>query len=100
MIALFVFYAHTVAAAAIFTRRWQESDWKEGILAVGFLALIFSVGWSMSTFILKLFVDEKGFAVWLDRDALSLLLLVVMESMFFYFQLKRKKYRQKAIDRP
>ena len=100
MIALFVFYAHTVAAAAIFTRRWQESDWKEGILAVGFLALIFSVGWSMSTFLLKLFVDEKGFAVWLDRDALSLLLLVVLESMFFYIQLKRKKHRQKTIDRP
>ncbi len=93
MIALLVFYGHTIAAAALFTRRWQESDWKEGILAVGFLALVFSVGWSMSTFILKLVVDEKGVAVWLDRDALSLLLLAVMEGVFFYVQLRRQKRR-------
>ncbi len=93
MIALLVFYGHTVAAAALFTKRWQESDWKEGILAVGFLALIFSVGWSMSTFILRLIVDEKGLAVWLDRDALSLLLLAVMEGVFFYVQLRRRMRR-------
>ena len=90
MIALLVFYAHVIAAAALFTKRWQEGDLKEGILAVVFLALIFSVGWSMSTFILKLFVDEKGFAVWLDRDALSLLLLAVVEAIFFTAQIRRK----------
>ena len=96
MIALFVFYVHTIAAAWLFTRRWQESDWKEGILAVGFLALIFSVGWSMSTFLLKLFVDEKGFAIWLDRDALSLLLLAAGEAVFFSIQMKRKKRKLAA----
>ena len=96
MIPLFVFYAHTIAAVWIFTKRWQEGDWKEGILAVGFLALIFSVGWSMSTFILKLVIDEKGFAIWMDRDALSLLLLAVMEAVFFYIQMKRKK--RKAVN--
>jgi hypothetical protein len=97
MIALFVFYAHTIAAVWLFTRRWQDGDAKEGILAVGFLALVFSVGWSMSTFILKLFVDEKGFATWLDRDALSLLLLAVMEAVFFYIQMKRKKKKATAV---
>lgn len=91
MITLFVFYVHTVAAVVLFTKRWQEGDWKEGLLAVGFLALVFSVGWSISTFILKLVIDEKGFSVWLDRDALSLTLLLLMESIFFYFQLKKKK---------
>ena len=91
MISLLVFYAHTIAAVVIFTTRWQESNWKEGFLAVGFLALIFSVGWSMSTFVMKLLVDEKGVAVWLDRDALSLLLLALAESVFFYAQMKRKR---------
>ena len=91
MITLFIFYAHVIAAAALFTKRWQEGDWKEGLLAVGFLALIFSVGWSISTFLLKAFIDEKGFGVWLDRDTLSLLLLLIMESIFFYLQLRRKR---------
>jgi uncharacterized membrane protein YhdT len=56
---------------------------------VTYLALIFSVGWSMSTFLVKLVAGEKGFAVWLDRDALSLLLLAVVESVFFAAQLRR-----------
>ncbi|MBI1807794.1 MAG: hypothetical protein HYR76_12160 [Ignavibacteria bacterium] len=91
MITLLIFYIHTIAAVTVYTRRWQESDWKEGLLAVGFLVLIFGVGWSMSTFVLKLFVNEKGFGLWLDRDALSLLLLTVMEGVFYYMQMRRKK---------
>ena len=91
MLTLFIFYLHTVAAAALFTKRWQEGGVGEGVMAVGFLALIFSVGWSLSTFALKLLIDEKGFGIWLDRDTLSLLLLTVMEAVFYYFQMKRKK---------
>ncbi|HUL43241.1 MAG TPA: hypothetical protein VLY03_02675 [Bacteroidota bacterium] len=90
MITLLIFYAHVVAAVALYTKRWQEANWKEGFLAVGFLLLIFSVGWSISTFIMKLLVSEKGFAVWLDRDTLSLLLLAVMECAFFSIQIRRK----------
>ena len=90
MVILFVFYIHVIAAAVAFTRRWQESDWKEGFLAVGFIVLIFVVGWQMSTFLMKLVTDEKGFGKWLDRDALSLLLLTVMEGVFYIIQMKRK----------
>ena len=97
MITLFIFYVHVIAAAALFTKRWQEGDWKEGILAVGFLALIFSIGWSIAAFIVKLVIDEKGFGVWLDRDTMSLLLLLIMESIFFYLQMRRKKKRLAAV---
>lgn len=91
MITLLIFYAHTIAAVVIYTKRWQETDWKEGLLGVGFLLLIFSVGWSITTFIVKLLVSEKGFATWLDRDTLALLLLAVIEAVFFYVQMKRKQ---------
>ncbi len=91
MITLFIFYIHVIAAVTIFTKRWQEGDVKEGLLGIGFLVLIFSVGWSISTFILKLFVNEKGLGIWFDRDTMSLTLLVIMEAMFFYFQLIRKQ---------
>ena len=96
MITLFVFYIHVIAAVAVYTKRWQEADWKEGLIAVGFVILIFGVGWSMSTFVLKLFMSEKGFGLWLDRDALSLLLLAVMEGLFYFVQLRRKKKRSAA----
>ncbi|MBI4548984.1 MAG: hypothetical protein HY707_13455 [Ignavibacteriae bacterium] len=93
MITLFIFYIHTIAAVAFFTKRWQEADIKEGFLAVGFLALIFSVGWSISAFILQFLVAKEGFARWLDRDTLSLILLTVMESVFYYVQVKRRRKR-------
>jgi len=91
MVTLFVFYIHVVAAVTIFTKRWQEANWKEGLLSVGFLILIFSVGWSIATFIMKLVIGPEGFGLWLDRDAMSLLLLTLLESLFFVLQIKRKK---------
>jgi hypothetical protein len=91
MITLVIFYLHAVAAVAIYTKRWQETDWKEGMLGVVFLALVFSVGWSISTFFVKLVISEKGFAKWLDRDTLSLVLLLLIEGMFFYVQILRKR---------
>ena len=60
MITLFIFYLHTVAAATLFTATWQEEGLKGGLAAVGFLALIFTVGWPMATIILTLFVPPGG----------------------------------------
>ena len=40
MITLLVFYLHTIAAVTFFTKRWQEANWKEGVLAVAFLLLL------------------------------------------------------------
>ena len=90
MITLLVFYVHTIAAVNAFTKRWQESSWGEGLLAVGFIILIFSVGWSIAAFILGLVIEKKGFGIWLDRDAMSLLLLTAMEAAFYYGQVKKK----------
>ena len=89
MITLGIFYLHVIAAAALYTKRWQNSDVKEGLLAVTFLLLVFSVGWSISTVIVKLFMDEKGFGIWFDRDTASLALLTVIEGPFFYTQMIR-----------
>ena len=85
MIPLLVFYLHVVAIAIAFTKRWQEEGIAEGFLAVFLIALIFFVGWSMSSFIMKLLIDKEGFGILLDRDALSLLLLTAGECVFAFF---------------
>ncbi|MBI1804880.1 MAG: hypothetical protein HY033_11695 [Ignavibacteriae bacterium] len=91
MVTLFIFYLHTIAAVALFTKRWQEGDLKEASLAVLFMLLIFSVGWSMSAFIMNFLIEEKGFGLWLDRNALALVLLTFLEAIFYYLQTQRKK---------
>jgi len=93
MVALVVFYLHTVAAATAFTKRWQESGWGEGILSIGFVALIFSVGWSITTVIARSVMDPPGFGKWFDRDAFALALLTVLEAGFYYLQAMRRRKR-------
>ena len=89
MIPLIVFYLHTVAAVWAFTQRWQEEGLKEGILAVAFMGLIFSVGWTLTTLILQAILTPKGFGPGFDRDSLALLTLTMGEGIFYYFYLKK-----------
>lgn len=88
MIPLVVFYVHIVALAAGYTVRWQDEGPSEGFLAVFFMALIFFVGWSISSFIMKLLMTPEGFGPMFDRDAASLLFLTLAEAIFYYFYLK------------
>ncbi|HSQ73948.1 MAG TPA: hypothetical protein VLT13_00215 [Bacteroidota bacterium] len=89
MVPLIVFYLHVVAFAAVFTKRWQEEGLSEGLLGVLFMALIFFVGWSMSSFLLRLVLPPEGFGKYFDADAASLALLAVAESVFYYFYFKK-----------
>ena len=91
MIPLLVFYVHIVAVAGAFSKRYQEEGISEGLLAVFFVALIFFVGWSISSFIMKLLMEPKGFGLFFDRDAASLLLLTAMEVVFYAFYLRNDK---------
>jgi hypothetical protein len=88
MVTLFVFYIHTIAAVYAFTDQYQEEGVGAGTLAVAFMAIVFSVGWSISTFVLKYLMTEKGFGIYLNRDAISLALLTIAEAVFYYFYLK------------
>ena len=88
MIPLIVFYIHIVAIAGVYTRRWQEEGPAEGLLAVFFMALIFFVGWSMASFVMKIFMAAGAAGAVLNRDSASLLLLTAAEGVFYYFYLR------------
>lgn len=87
MIELLVFYLHIVAVVTMFTKRWQEEGLGEAFLVVFFMTLIFFVGWSITTFLMKLLLNKEGLGIFLDRDAASLLLLTIGESILYYFYL-------------
>jgi hypothetical protein len=94
MVTLFVFYIHTVAAVYTFTEQYQEEGIGAGTLAVAFMGIVFSVGWSISTFVLKFLVSERGFGIYFNRDAMSLAVLTAGEAMFYYFYLKGTKTKR------
>lgn len=91
MISLLVFYIHIVAIIYFFTREYQKEGVGSGFLTVGFMVLIFSVGWSISMFVLKYLIEPSGFGRWLDRDALSLLILTIGETFFYYYYFRENK---------
>ena len=93
MIALLLFYLHVVACTAVFTHQYQEEDMKAGVLAVVFMAILFSVGWSIAAFFLKIVISEKGLGIWFRRDMMGLTLLTIGEVCFYYLYLRglRKK---------
>lgn len=95
MIAAFIFVLHVIAAIYAFYSRWQKEGLSEGLLAVGFIALIFAVGWTISTMIVKLFFEPEGLAEWLDRDTIALAFLTIAELFFYYFLLREVKLETK-----
>ena len=94
MVPLIVFYAHVVAFTAVFTKRWQEEGVTEGFLGVLFMLLIFFVGWSMASFVMRLILPPEGFGRWLDADAAALAVLAAVESVFYYFYFRKDAPRE------
>ena len=88
MIALLLFYLHVVAFTAAFIHQYQEEDVKAGVLAVVFMAILFSVGWSIAAFFLKMVISEKGLGSWFTRDMMGLTLLTIGEVCFYYLYLR------------
>ncbi len=85
MIDLLIFTIHILAAAAVFTKRWQEEGTGEGVLSIAFMALIFFVGWGMASFIVRLVFPPEGLGKFFNRDTAGLTLLTFAEALFYYF---------------
>lgn len=91
MITALIFFAHLLFITVVFTKKWQSDSLTSAFVNAALIILLFSVGWSISTMITKLVIGPKGFGLYLDRDAFSLLILSVAE-YFFY----RIYYNEKA----
>jgi len=88
MVTAFIFFAHFIFAIVIFTKKWQEEGITHAWMNMGLIIILFSVGWTITGSISKLFMDQNGFGVHFDRDAFSLVLLTIIEFFFykFYYQ--------------
>ncbi len=90
MIEVVIFHLHILAALYAFTRRWQEANVKEGILALGLIGLVFTIGWAVTGGIAKFVTPSGGFTPWFTADTLSLVLLVIPEIFLFRLFFMRK----------
>jgi hypothetical protein len=102
MVAAFIFILHVAAAVYAFVRYRKDGE-GSGWLAVGFVALIFAVGWSITTMLTNLLFTPEFFVKWyyhetrsmvlrtvrkeFNRDTIALLMLTAGEIAFYYLYL-------------
>jgi hypothetical protein len=94
MIEILIFHLHIVGALYAFTKNWQNGNLKEGFLAVTIIGLIFTIGWALTSPIANLIMPHSWQSIYFTRDSLSLTLLFIPESVFFYFFFVRDKHTE------
>lgn len=96
MIAIIVFYLHIVGAVYAFSKGYVEHKLVDAFMSLAFVAIIFSVGWTMAGFIVRFLFPEEGFGTWLDNDTSSLILVTIFEAVLYitYFVKQRGKSQQ------
>ncbi|MEG8945874.1 hypothetical protein [Rosettibacter firmus] len=88
MISAIILAAHLIFITYIFTKKWQEESLSAGLINVALIIILFSVGWSISTTVVKIFFDEKGLGIHFNADTISLTLLSIAEFFFYRFYYK------------
>ncbi len=88
MVIAFIFTLHIVLISYVFTKRWKQDSPSAAWIDLVLIIIIFSVGWSISTMITKIFWEPIGFGKHFDRDTISLFLLTIAELIFYKIYFK------------
>ena len=90
MITALIFFGHFIFALIIFTKKWQEESISAAWINILLIVILFSVGWSISTMLMKLFFEPEGFGIHFNRDTISLSILTIFEFFFYRIYYKEK----------
>jgi hypothetical protein len=91
MITAFIFFAHFMFVLYIFTKKWQVESISSALINVALITILFTVGWSISTSVVKIFFDTKGLGIQFNADTISLTLLSIAEFFFYRIYYREEK---------
>lgn len=118
MIAVLIFYLHTIFAVFAFCKSYQSDGLVQAFLNVAFIIVLFTVGWTISDLLIGFIISEKGYNILLPennvvltllkltgfykpagngfanlypKDAISLIFLSVIEITFYRFYFRKTK---------
>lgn len=91
MISALIFSGHLIFILVIFTKKWQDESLSSAFTNLALIIVLFAVGWSIATAVVKLFIDSKGFGIQFDGDTISLTLLAIVEYFFYKFYYREDK---------
>lgn len=92
MVSVIIFYLHVIGAVIAFTKSYQKHGVTDGFMTLAFVAIIFTVGWTIAAFLVRFLAPKTGIHPWFDNDALSLTILTILEAtLYFTFFIERRK---------
>lgn len=91
MVIFFIFLLHIVFSIYIFTKKKKAENTTAGIMNLALIAFLFAVGWAFTGFVTNLLFEPEGYGKELNRDTLSLLLLTILETIFYYIYYYKDK---------
>jgi hypothetical protein len=83
-----IFLVHIIFAIFIFIKRSKTDSKSAAFIDIILIIILFSIGWSLSTMVCKLFWEPIGFGKHFDRDTIALTILTIVEFFFFRFYFK------------
>jgi hypothetical protein len=84
MIELLIFHLHIIGVLYAFTKNWQTRGIKDGLLAIAIIGLMFAIGWALTGTLAYQIYPSSWDSIYFNYDTLSLVLLLIPESIFFY----------------
>lgn len=99
MIEVLIFYLHLIGVLYAFTKFWQKSGIKEGILSVLVIGLFFAIGWALTGTLARVLMPQSWNSIYFTSDTLSLVLLIIPEFVLFYHFFLRDSDKE-TLDKP
>lgn len=85
MVSVLIFAAHIIFFVFVFTKKWRKESISSAVINALLIIILFSVGWTISTMLMKIFFEPKGFGEYFNRDDISLTVLTIAEYFFYRF---------------
>lgn len=83
MIIVLIFLIHIIFIGIVLYKKTKKESLGSSLIDLALIIVLFSVGWSLSVMLVKLFVDPIGFGKYFDRDSIALTLLTIIEYFFY-----------------
>jgi uncharacterized membrane protein YhdT len=83
MVIVFIFLIHIIFIVYVFTKRVKKESFGIALIDLSLIIILFSVGWSLTAMLSKMFWETEGFGKYFDRDTISLTVLTIAEYFFY-----------------
>jgi hypothetical protein len=91
MVTAIIFAGHLIFILYIFTKKWQDESLSSAFINLALMIILFAVGWSISTSLVKLVFEPKGLGLYYNSDDIALTFLSIAEFLFYRMYYGKEK---------